>query len=290
MNGIARGEAGTCRRPRPRATVRPVWIVCFLTSGLRDRALAARGSADERDLRGDGHGLDPEVDDLDRPAVVAVGIELLVAAVEALEEGLAERPRLPVGDVDLVGLAEVAAVERALQDDVPRGRSRPRACPGGSASSRARNSASSRRRRDLGIRLHERSRVVLDRVGHQQAEGREDAGVAGHEDRRHAQVGGHLDGVHAARPAEREQGEGARIDAPLDGDDPDGLLHVGVGDGHDAEGRFRGRFADRPGQPRDGGQAPVRMDPHPSAQEEIRIEAARGTRLASVTVGRSPRP
>jgi hypothetical protein len=205
--------------------------------------------------------------------IVAIGIEPLVPAMEALEKGLVERPGLPVGDVDLVGLAEIAAVERALQDDVLEGEAVLEHVaaallfqgpifpfePG---------------QRDLGVRLHERLGVVLDRVGHQEAESREDAGVSRHQDRGQANMGGHLDGMHAARPAEGEEGESARIDAAFDRDDADGFLHVGVGDGHDAEGRFGHGLADGAAQLRDRGQAPLRMDRHPPAQEEAGVEAA----------------
>ena len=243
----------------------------FLDERLGIQRLCSR-LALERDLRGDGHGLDAEVDDLDRPAVVPVGIEALVPAVEALEESLLGGPRFPIGDVDLVGLAEIAAVERTFEDDV-------RAAKPSSAMSRrllfeGPEFGLEPGQADLGIRSHEGLGVVLDRIRHEQAEGRKDAGVARHDDRGHAQVGGHLDGVHAARSAEREKGEGARIDAALDGDDADGLLHVGVGDGDDAEGRLDRRLPDRASQPRDGRRASFRMDLHFAAQEEIRVQAA----------------
>ncbi len=233
----------------------------------------ARRLPDERDLGSHGDGLEPQMDDLDRALVVPVGIEALVPPVEGFEEGPGRRARFPEGNVDLVRLAQVAAVERALQDEVGRGETvLGRVAPAPRLEDPELRLEAGQA--DLGVRLHERLRVILDRVRHQQAEGREDPGVAGDDDRRQAQVGGHLDGVHAAGPAEGEQGEGPGIDAPLDRNDPDGLFHVGVGDGHDPEGRRDGGFPDRAGQPRDGGPAPPGIDLHLPAQEELRVQAA----------------
>ncbi len=79
--------------------------------------------------------------------------------------------------------------------------------------------------------------------------------------------------MHSARPSEREQGEHARIEAALDADDSDGFFHVGVGDIDDTLGRGEDGFADPGGQPADGFAAALRIDSHPSAEEEIRIDA-----------------
>ncbi len=128
-------------------------------------------------------------------------------------------------------------------------------------------------------------RVVLDRVGQKEAEGREDARVPGHDDRGHPQVGGHVHGVHAAGAAEGEEGEVPRVDAALDRDDPDGLFHVGVGDVDDALGRLERRLADRAGRARrrPRGSAPGGCVIRPPRKKSGSRRPRK--RLASVTVG-----
>ena len=69
-----------------------------------------------------------------------------------------------------------------------------------------------------------------------QAERAEHARGAGDEDLRHAELLGDGRGVQRPGAAEGEQREAPRVDAALDGHDPQGADHLGVGDAHDPLG------------------------------------------------------
>ena len=96
-----------------RAQSRPVWIGCFSTSAWDpDPALRL---ALERDFGVTATALTRRLT-ISTAGVVTVGIELFVPAMEAFDEGLPGSPRSDK-DVDFVGLAGIAAIERALENE-----------------------------------------------------------------------------------------------------------------------------------------------------------------------------
>ncbi len=118
------------------------------------------------------------------------------------------------------------------------------------------------------------TRIILDRVGEQHPEGRQHPGVFGHDDSGDAKSLGQAAGVHTARPAERKEGEIARVEAPFDRDDPDRPLHRRIGDADDPFSKIedvhlqaRGEFLHHP--PR-----PLGVQLHLSAEKAPGVEPA----------------
>ncbi len=191
-------------------------------------------------------------------------------AVERSGQPLA---RAPIGERDLVGLADIPDVDPSLEHD----------SSGGEAlAPKLLDAFNLKGTKDL-LQLGPAGPVggteqgptaVLDRVGQEQPESREHSGPGGNDDAVHAQMIGHVGGMQSARPAERKQGELPRIEAALDTDDPDRFLHIGVGHVDDALGRGRHRLAQLGGQRRQGGFGAAGIDGHPAAQEEGRVDSA----------------
>ena len=110
---------------------------------------------------------------------------------------------------------------------------------GRSASARrssAANAASSRRWRRSEL-AEERRDVVAAQVGDGEPERAQHAARAREQDPADPKLLGEAAGVHAARSAERDDRQVARIDAPLDADHAQRADHLGFGDRDDPGGR-----------------------------------------------------
>ena len=123
-------------------------------------------------------------------------------------------------------------------------------------------------------RQQHRSGVVLHHVGGQHAPRGENARVIGHDDARNPQYLRQRAGVHRPRAAEGDEGELARVVAPLHADQADRARHVLVGDADHALGRLPVVEPQGFGQTRDPGLHRLHVERHPAAQELFGIEAA----------------
>ena len=219
-----------------------------------------------------------------RTLTISTGAGLVGEAVAALMERVeVGGHRRAVGNIEFVALAVVAKIgERA------RCLSRPSAAK-----------SAVRMRFELGegfcrdhastgsITVREYSRM---RVGEQDADGGERAGQRGNQDARNAERAREATGVDGASAAEGDEREVARVVAALDGDDADGLCHGGfdrrrrmpaANSSTVAMGPLAGFMKCARARARSSATAPPR---------KLSVSSRPSTRLASVTVGRSPRP
>src|SRR6202012_2191775 len=100
----------------------------------------------------------------------------------------------------------------------------------------------------VGAGEHHGAGGVAAAGGGAEAAGGEDAAGAGAGEAVDAELFGDRRGVHRSGAAEGEEGEAARVDAALDGDDAERPHHLLVGDADDAGGGLQRVQSDFPGE------------------------------------------
>ena len=166
-------------------------------------------------------------DELDLALGVAVAVGLLVGGVEGLAQLVGVVVRL---DGELERLAAVAQLGRHAHVGVVVAELLAR--PLGELAGLARE-------RLVGQLVAGQQHAALDvaaALGDDEPERRQHARRARAQDPRHAELLGDVGGVQAARAAEAQQRQLARVDAALDGHHPQRADHLGVGDAADALG------------------------------------------------------
>ena len=107
-----------------------------------------------------------------------------------------------------------------------------------------------------------------------EAERGQHAARVGHDHAAHPQLAGDLRRVQRSRAPEGDQGEVARVDAPLDRHDPHRGGHLAVRHPHDSERGLNRREAQLPGQRGDGPLGSVPVQGHVAGQRRSGVEAA----------------
>ena len=121
---------------------------------------------------------------------------------------------------------------------------------------------------------HERDAPIHPLVGDDRAVGGHQPRVRWHDHPVHSHAPGDLDGVERSGTPVGHQVELAVVEAPVDGDEPHGAVHVLDGDRDDGVGGVGRRQSEAVGQRGDGSVRPVGVEAHPPPEEVTRVEAA----------------